>query len=134
MGVRKCLFVILQQADEQWCKICKLIVHKFGFITILYYMQNCTILIYHKAIGIFVHILILLFESFARKILLTVLHSSRYWMKLFKKENVINILNSWYILFNCNYLSSPLIKGLREILKCVGYQVQRRMVRIKLYV
>ena len=122
MGVRKCLFVILQQADEQWCNICKLIVHKFGFITIFYYMQNCTILIYHKAICIFVHILILPF--FARKILLTVLHSSRYWIKLFRKENVINILNSWYILLNCNYPSRPLIKGLREILMCVWYQVQ----------
>ena len=68
-----------------------------------------------------------------RKIL-TVLHSSRYWIKLFRKENVINILNSWYILLNCNYPSSPLIKGLREIMKCGGHQVQWRMVRIKLYV
>ena len=126
MGVRKYLFVILQQADEQWCKICKLIVHKFGFITIFYCMQKCSILIYHMALCIFVHISILPCESpkFARKTVLTVLHGSRYWIKLFRKENVINILNSWYILLNCNYLSSRLIKGLREILKCGGYQVQ----------
>ena len=95
---------------------------------------TCKTVLFWFTIRPYVYLFIFWSCYFARKILLTVLHSSRYWIKLFRKENVINILNSWYILLNCNYPSRPLIKGLREILMCVGYQVQWRMVRIKLYV